>query len=349
MIENWENMHWRKAIWRQLIEDKCKKAIQFFVALLEYLFANCLWNHHLSVMEPRCLIEFRDYHDDDINGIGDSSNRIEKCNIVLDGKLKRREYLFWLESDINDWSTVSLFLFHMFLSFNRPYVKHSQLFDAKRLQSIHGIYQVLNGNLTMQSKRICKTLYYMIHKLMEQSVGRYHNNINDLKKSCISQDVVATKANIFLLFGTFLIVILSFRHGKSHDISNNNTVCGCNYDNIGCITTNMSDSAIFATRQTIPSFDINVSFVKMIFVDNLVGSAFNILREQPFEDQVLTLSYSKMHQLMAGDPQNSFTYRDTFDKLSDFLLMYFLQNMIVLISNSAFIESTYYHNNHITS
>ena len=359
-IENWGNMYCLKAIWIQLIEDECKKAIQVFVALLEYLFANCLSNHHLSVVEAiGCLIEFRDYHDGNINGIGDNNDRIEKCNIVLDGKLKRREYLSWLENDINDWSTASLFLVHMFLSFNRPYAKHLQLFNTNCLQSIPGIYQVLSRNLAIQPKRICKILYYMTHNLMEQSVARYHNNINDLEKSCILQGVEATierffistftKTNILLLLGTFLYVILSFRHGESLDISNSDTVGGgergvCdNYDNIRYITTKMSDTVIFATRQTIPGSDINVSFVKMIFVDNLIGSTFDILRERPyaFDDQVLTLSYSKRHQLMARNPQNSFTYRDTFDKLSNFLLMYFFQNMIVLMSNSAFIESIY--------
>ena len=39
----------------------------------------------------------------------------------------------------------------------------------------------------------------------------------------------------------------------------------------------------------------------MTFVDNLIDNTFDTLREWPLEDQVLTLLYSKMHQLMAPD------------------------------------------------
>ena len=123
-----------------------------------------------------------------------------------------------------------------------------------------------------------------------------------------------------------LFVILSFRHDKSCDMSNNNTCSGereggCDkYDNIGHINTKMCDTAS----------DVNISFVKMIFVGKLIGNAFDILREWPLEDQRLTLLNSKMHQLKT---------RDTFDKLSNFSVLFFPKYGSVLISNSLLIES----------
>ena len=99
----------------------------------------------------------------------------------------------------------------------------------------------------------------------------------------------------------------------------------------------MNDTVTFPTQQTIPSSDINISFaafVKMIFVDD-------VLREWPLEDQVLTLLYSKMYQLTGSDPQNSLTYRDTFDKSPNFLLVFFQNTMSIrlLVSNDIVIES----------
>ena len=121
-------MHPPKAIWSQFIKDKVEKAISF------------LSNNYLSVMETiGCLIEFRDYHDGNVNesagGIGDNRNTNEKCNVVSDGKLEKREYLFWLENDTS-------------------------------------------GNSAIQPQRI--------RNLMEQPVGVYYNNINDLKNRCIT-------------------------------------------------------------------------------------------------------------------------------------------------------------------
>ena len=185
------------------------------MALMEYLFKNGLSNHYLSVkltvMEAiACLIKFRNCHDDNLNGIGsgigDNYNTIEKWYIILDRKLKKTEYLFWLENDINEWSTASLFSCYMFLLFNRPYVKDSELFSTKCSQSIHRI--------AIQHTRRC-----MIHNPMEQQVG-YHNNINDLKTSDVLLGVVATIARFlaqkkyrFTVWYKFLNVILSFPHG----------------------------------------------------------------------------------------------------------------------------------------
>ena len=260
---------------------------------MEYLFKNGLSNYdstvELTVMEAiECLIKFCDCYDGNTNGIGSGTggncNTIDKCNII----------------------TASLFLWHMFLLFNRPYVNESQLFITKRSRSIHGVYEVSNDNLAIQPTRRCKIL----HNPMKQHVGGYHNNINDLKNSNVLQGVVAAIERFlvcykyrFTVCHKFLNVILS--------LSNNNTGSGGkrgvgldNCDNIGYIDTKMSDTAAFATQQTIPSSVIDISFaafVKMTFVDNLIDNTFDILREWPLEDQVLTLLYSKMHQLMAPD------------------------------------------------
>ena len=218
---------------------------------MEYLFDNGLSNHYLCVMEAiEYLIEFHDYQDGNINGIdigiGGDSNTIEKYNIALNRNLKTREYLFWLENDIDGLSTASLFLFHVFLLFNQRYVKDSQLFNTTRSRSIHRIYNVLNGNLAIQPNRRRKILYYIIQHPTKQSVDGYHNNMNGLNNS-------------------------SGSGGKRGGVDN--------YDNIGYIKLKMNDTAALATQQTIPSSDINISFGNMIFVDNLIGNTFDISRE----------------------------------------------------------------------
>ena len=282
---------------------------------MEYLFENGFSNHYLSVI---CLIKFWDCHDGNINGIGrdigGNSNTIEKCNLTLDRKVKKTEYLFWLENDINDWSTASMFLFYIFVLFNRPYVKESQPFYTKHSRSIHGIYEVSNGNLAIQPTRRRKILYCLIHNPMKQHVGGDYNNINDLENGNVLQRVLATierflaqKRCRFTVWYKFLNVILSFQRGKLRHISNSNTgrrgkqVVGLdNCDNIGYIDTKMNGTAALTTQRTIPRSDINIlftAFVRMIFADNLIDNTFDILREWALQDQVLTLLHSKMRQL----------------------------------------------------
>ena len=194
------------------------------------------------------------------------------------------------------------------MEFGRPHAEQSRMFDEKRLRSIHGIHELINGKLAIAPKRMRKILHYMLcsYSAMEQRDDLTLPQIV-LKTIEHTPVVYQPKQYQYLIWYNFLSTVVSFRGG--------------NYSSID-IAPGQTNNFTKIVTSTDVDIKMSFAFVRMIYVDYLIEKTFDIRRESPLEDWVLSLLHINMHES---------TKRDTFDKLSNFLLVFYPNYSRVLL------------------